>query len=168
MGSVFESHPNHEYNATCCRIFTRMPPSLPTKPPQSILGSLLAMQVTVFPKSVRWPQSIALRFEKKTRHTVMRAKSGSQSFALNRDRLPFFSRNRVSPPCDVQNDGTEMPGVGNEYVDCDGGLHEGVRLHLSQFYLGGTQILQCRSRIRQPPEENIQRSEGVSTDRRRE
>ena len=71
------------------------------------------------------------------------------------------------PPCDVQNDGTEMPGVGNQNVDCDGGLHEGFRLHLSQFYLGGTQILQCRSRIRQPPEENLQRSEGVSTDRRR-
>ena len=29
-------------------------------------------------------------------------------------------------------------------------------------------ILQCRSRIRQLPEENLQRSEGVSTDRRRE
>ena len=49
--------------------------------------------------------------------------------------------------CDVQNDGTEMPRVGNQNVDCDGGLHEGFRLHLSQFYLGGTQILQCRSRI---------------------
>ena len=33
--------------------------------------------------------------------------------------------------CDVQNDGTEMPRVGNQNVDCDGGLHEGVRLHLS-------------------------------------
>ena len=40
----------------------------------------------------------------------------------------------------------------------------GIRLHL----LGGTQILQCRSRMRQPPEENLQRPEGVSTDRRRE
>ena len=56
----------------------------------------------------------------------------------------------TDPPCDVQNDGTEMPGVVNQNVDCDGGLHEGFRLHLSQFYLGGTQILQCRSRIRQP------------------
>ena len=64
--------------------------------------------------------------------------------------------------------GTEMPRVGNQNVDCDGGLHEGVRLHLSQFYLGGIPILQCRSWIRQPPEENLQRSEGVSTDRRRE
>ena len=35
-------------------------------------------------------------------------------------------------------DGTEMPGVGNQNVDSDGGLHEGFRLHLSQFYLGGT------------------------------
>ena len=61
-----------------------------------------------------------------------------------------------------------MPGVGNQNVDCDGGLHEGIRLHLSQFYLGGTQILHCRSRMRQPPGENLQRSEGVSTDRRRE
>ena len=26
------------------------------------------------------------------------------------------------PLCDVQNDGTEMPGVGNQNVDCDGGL----------------------------------------------
>ena len=49
-----------------------------------------------------------------------------------------------------------------------GRLHEGFRLHLSQFYLGGTQILQCRSRIRQLPEENLQRPEGFSTDRRRE
>ena len=30
------------------------------------------------------------------------------------------------------------------------------------------QILQCRSRIRQPPEDNLQRPEGFSTDRRRE
>ena len=29
--------------------------------------------------------------------------------------------------------GTQMPGVGNQNVDCDGGLHEGIRLHLSQF-----------------------------------
>ena len=55
----------------------------------------------------------------------------------------------------------------NQNVDSDGRLHEGFRLHLSQFYLGGTQILQCRSRIRQPPEENLQRPEGFSTDRRR-
>ena len=72
------------------------------------------------------------------------------------------------PSCDVQNDGTEMPRVENQNVDCDGGLHEGVRLHLSQFYLGGTPILQCRSWVRQLLEENLQRSEGVSTDRQRE
>ena len=40
--------------------------------------------------------------------------------------------------------------------------------NLSQFYLGGTQILQCRTRIHQPPEEILQRPEGFSTDRRRE
>ena len=28
--------------------------------------------------------------------------------------------------CDVQNVGTKMLGVGNQYVDSDGGLHEGV------------------------------------------
>ena len=28
--------------------------------------------------------------------------------------------------CDIQNVGTEMPGVGNQNVDRDGGLHEGV------------------------------------------
>ena len=55
-----------------------------------------------------------------------------------------------------------MPGVGNQNVDCDGGLHEGVRLHLSQIYLGGTPILHCRSWVRQPPEENLQISEGAS------
>ena len=43
-----------------------------------------------------------------------------------------------------------MPGVENQNVDCDGGLHEGVRLHLPQLNLGGTPILQCRSRIRLP------------------
>ena len=72
------------------------------------------------------------------------------------------------PSCNVQNDGTEMPRVGNQNVDCDGGPHEGVRLHLSQFFLGGTQILQRRTRIHQPPEENLQRSEGFDTDRRTE
>ena len=45
---------------------------------------------------------------------------------------------------------------------------EGFRLHLSQVNLGDTQITQCRSRIRQPLEENLQRPEGISTDRRRE
>ena len=45
-----------------------------------------------------------------------------------------------------------MPGVGNQNVDCDGGLHEGVRLHLPQLNLGGTPILQCRSWIRLPLE----------------
>ena len=69
------------------------------------------------------------------------------------------------PPCDVQNDGTEMPGVGNQNVDSDGGLHEGFRLHLSQVNLGGTQIMQCRSRIRQPPEEDIRdQKASVQTD----
>ena len=48
-------------------------------------------------------------------------------------------------------------------MDSDGRVHEGFRLHLSQFYLGATQILQCRSRIRQPLEENLQRPEGFST-----
>ena len=38
-------------------------------------------------------------------------------------------------------------------MDSDGRLHEGFRLHLLQFFLGGTQILQRRSRVRQPPEE---------------
>ena len=46
-----------------------------------------------------------------------------------------------------------MPRVGNQNVDCDGGLHESVRLHLSQLYLGGTPILQCRPWLRLPPEE---------------
>ena len=45
-----------------------------------------------------------------------------------------------------------MPGVGNHNVDSDGGLHEGVRLHLPQLNLGGTPILQCRSWIRLPLE----------------
>ena len=66
------------------------------------------------------------------------------------------------PPCNIQIGWTEMPGVGNQNVDSDGRLHESFRLHLSQFYLGGTQILQCRSRIRQPPEEILQRLEGAS------
>ena len=70
--------------------------------------------------------------------------------------------------CDVQNVGTEMPRVGNQNVDCDGGLHEGVRLHLPQLYLGGTPTSQCRPWISLPLEENLQRSKGVSTDRRRE
>ena len=39
----------------------------------------------------------------------------------------------------------KMSGVGNQNVDSDGGLHEGVRLHLPQLYLGGTSILQCRA-----------------------
>ena len=58
-------------------------------------------------------------------------------------RLASEKPTRQQTSCDVQNDGTEMPRVGNQNVDCDGGLHEGVRLHLSQFYLGGTPILQC-------------------------
>ena len=37
-----------------------------------------------------------------------------------------------------------------------------------KIYWGGTQILQRRSRVRQPPEEDIQRPEGFGTDRRRE
>ena len=52
-------------------------------------------------------------------------------------------------------------------MESDGRLHEGFRLHLSQIYLRGTQILQCRSRVRQLPEEHLQRPEGFSTDRRR-
>ena len=45
---------------------------------------------------------------------------------------------------------------------------EDVWLHLPQFYLGDTPILQCRSWIRLSLEENLQRSEDISTDRRRE
>ena len=45
-----------------------------------------------------------------------------------------------------------MPGEGNQNVDSDGGLHEGVRVHLPQLNLGGTLILQCRSWIRLPLE----------------
>ena len=55
----------------------------------------------------------------------------------------------------------------NQNVDSDGRFHEGFRLHLSQIYLEGTQILQCRSRVRQLPEENLQRPEGFGTDIRR-
>ena len=40
----------------------------------------------------------------------------------------------------------------NQNVDCDGGLHEGVRLHLPQLNLGGTPVLQCRSWLRMPLE----------------
>ena len=54
--------------------------------------------------------------------------------------------------CDVQNAGTKMSGVGNQNVDSDGGLHEGIRLHLPQLYLGGTAILQCRAWLRLPLE----------------
>ena len=54
--------------------------------------------------------------------------------------------------CDVQNAGTKMSGVGNQNVDSDGGLHEGIRLHLPQLYLGGTAILQCRTWLRLPLE----------------
>ena len=43
-----------------------------------------------------------------------------------------------------------MSGVGNQNVDSDGGLHEGIRLHLPQIYLEGIAILQCRSWIRLP------------------
>ena len=45
-----------------------------------------------------------------------------------------------------------MSGVGNQNVDSDGGLHEGIRLHLPQLYLGGIAILQCRSWLRLPLE----------------
>ena len=45
-----------------------------------------------------------------------------------------------------------MPRVVNQNVDCDGGLHEGVRLHLPQLYLGGITILQCRTWLRLPLE----------------
>ena len=58
--------------------------------------------------------------------------------------------------------------MGNQNVDSDGRLHEGIRLHLSQFNLGGTQILQRRSRVRQPPEEDLLRPEGFGTERRGE
>ena len=47
-----------------------------------------------------------------------------------------------------------MSGVENQNVDSDGGLHEGIRLHLPQLYLGGIAILQCRSWLRLPLEKN--------------
>ena len=58
----------------------------------------------------------------------------------------------------------KMPGVGNQNVDSDGGLHEGFRLHLSQINLGGPQILQHRPRLHQPPEEDLQRPKSICTD----
>ena len=45
-----------------------------------------------------------------------------------------------------------MSGVVNQNVDSDGGLHDGIRLHLPQLYLGGTAILQCRTWLRLPLE----------------
>ena len=54
--------------------------------------------------------------------------------------------------CDIQNVGTEMSGVGNQNVDSDSGLHEGIRLHLPQLYMEGIVIMQCRSWIRLPLE----------------
>ena len=45
-----------------------------------------------------------------------------------------------------------MSGVGNQNVDSDSGLHEGIRLHLPQLYMEGIVIMQCRSWIRLPLE----------------
>ena len=63
----------------------------------------------------------------------------SQCLTKIKRKIRLASENPTDngPLCDVQNDGTEMPG----------GLHEGFRLHLSQFYLGGTQILQCHGYV---------------------
>ena len=46
----------------------------------------------------------------------------------------------------------KMSGVGNQNVDSDSGLHEGIRLHLPQLYMEGIVIMQCRSWIRLPLE----------------
>ena len=53
-------------------------------------------------------------------------------------------------------------------VDSDSWLHEGVRFHHPQVNSGRPQILQHRSRLHQPPEEDIQRPQGFCTHRRRE
>ena len=67
--------------------------------------------------------------------------------------------------CDVQNAGTKMSGVGNQNVDSDGRLREGVRLHLPQLYLGGAPILQCRTWLRLPLEKNYKdQKASVQTD----
>ena len=94
----------------------------------------------------------------------------TQCLTRNEQKIRLNSENPPDngPACNIQIDGTEMPGVGNQNVDSDGRLHEGSRLHLSQINLGGTQILQRRSRVRKPSEEDIQRPEGFGTYRCKE
>ena len=60
-----------------------------------------------------------------------------------------------------------MPRVGNQNVDSDNRLHEGVRLHHKQINLERPQILRYRTWLHQPPEETIQRPQSISTDWRR-
>ena len=42
------------------------------------------------------------------------------------DQAGFRNFPNNGSSCDVQNVGTKMSGVGNQNVDSDGGLHEGV------------------------------------------
>ena len=60
-----------------------------------------------------------------------------------------------------------MPRVVNQNVDSDNRFHEGFRLHYTQINLESPPILQHRPRLHQPPEEDIQRPESLSTDRKR-
>ena len=61
----------------------------------------------------------------------------------------------------------EMPWVGNQNVDSNNRLHEGIRLNHTQINLERPQILRYGTRLHQPPEEAIQRPESISTDWRR-
>ena len=62
----------------------------------------------------------------------------------------------------------EMPRVGNQNVDSDSWFHESFWLHYSQINLEITRILRYQTRLHQPPEEDIQRQEGICTDGCRE
>ena len=53
-------------------------------------------------------------------------------------------------------------------MDSNDRLHEGIRLHYTQINLESTQILRYRTRLHQPPEEDLQIKERICTDRRRE
>ena len=57
---------------------------------------------------------------------------------------------------------------GYQNVDSNDRLHEGIRLHHTQFNLESTQILRYQTRLHQPLEEDLQRPESISTDPRRE
>ena len=61
-----------------------------------------------------------------------------------------------------------MPRVGNQNVDSNNRFHEGIRLHYTQINLESTQILRYQTRLHQLPDEDLQRSESICTDRRRE